>query len=85
MAVTNISLLLQIDAYFSRLTKITNMKKILLLLWSIIIASGLMAQTTIINSDMENFTNVGAANEEPTQWNSSKSGINNAGLAPQKC
>ncbi len=60
------------------------MKKTLLLLSIFISISG-FAQTTIVNGDMELWQNVGANNEEPTQWNSSFSGINNATLAPKTC
>ena len=43
------------------------------------------AQTTIANGGFENWDNVGAANEEPTDWNSNKSGGGLAPSGPQTC
>jgi hypothetical protein len=46
------------------------MKKNLLLLGSVVLFSFSNAQTQLGNSDMESWVNVGANNEEPTNWNS---------------
>jgi hypothetical protein len=61
------------------------MKKLLFLNALFIISYFSYAQLTIANNGFETWDNVGNASEEPTQWNSSKSGINNATLAPQTC
>lgn len=43
------------------------------------------AQTTIPNGDFENWENVGASDEEPTNWNSVKTASQFSGLTPQTC
>lgn len=58
------------------------MKK-LLLFFSLIIPSYLFAQTPIPNGGMENWQNVGSATEEPTEWNSNRTGSGFASWAPQ--
>lgn len=60
------------------------MKKILTLL-SIIFATGMFAQTTIQNGDFELWQNVGSATEEPTFFNSNKTGTDWATSGPQTC
>lgn len=49
------------------------MKKLLLVI-ALILPLKLFAQTPIPNGDMEAWTNVGGATEEPTEWNSLKTG-----------
>src|SRR5688572_10452127 len=62
------------------------MKKILLIVMLFTAAiTGGFAQTTITNGNMETWVNVGSATEEPTQWNSNKTGGGNATLGPQTC
>lgn len=60
------------------------MKRLLLTL-SILFTIRLFSQTPIPNGGMETWTNVGASNEEPTEWNSNKTGGGFANLAPQTC
>lgn len=60
------------------------MKKIFTLL-QIIFASGMIAQTTIQNGDFELWENVGASTEEPTFFNSNKTGTDWATSGPQTC
>lgn len=57
------------------------------LLASIVIFSffTMRAQSTITNGSMETWTNVGAATEEPQQWNSNKTGGGNAATPGQTC
>lgn len=43
------------------------------------------AQTTITNNGFENWDNTGASNEEPTSWNSNKTGTGLASSGPQTC
>jgi hypothetical protein len=45
------------------------------------------AQTVIQNGGLENWENLGSATEEPLNWNSNKTGDNNASssFAPQTC
>jgi hypothetical protein len=43
------------------------------------------AQTTIPNGGFENWTNVGQATEQPTNWNSNKTSGIYANLGPQTC
>lgn len=49
--------------------------------------AGTMAQSTIANGNMENWTNVGSNTEEPQFWNSNKTGGGQASsaFAPQTC
>lgn len=42
-------------------------------------------QTQITNSDFELWENIGATNEEPTSWNSNKTGTGLASSGPQTC
>lgn len=44
-----------------------------------------LAQTQITNGGFETWENVGATNEEPTDFNSNKTGSNTAQLGPQTC
>lgn len=60
------------------------MKKIFTLL-QIIFASGMIAQTTIQNGDFELWENAGSATEEPTFFNSNKTGTDWAPSGPQTC
>ncbi len=60
------------------------MKKTLTLL-SIALSASLFAQTTIQNGDFELWENVGAASEEPTFFNSNKTGTDWATSGPQTC
>lgn len=60
------------------------MKKIFTLL-SIAISSSLFAQTTIQNGDFELWENVGSATEEPTFFNSNRTGTDWATSGPQTC
>ncbi len=60
------------------------MKKIFTLL-QIIFASSMIAQTTIQNGDFELWENVGAATEEPTFFNSNRTGTDWATSGPQTC
>lgn len=43
------------------------------------------AQTTIPNGDFENWENLSTADEEPTHWNSNKTGGGFANFGPQTC
>lgn len=43
------------------------------------------SQTTIPNSDFENWENIGASSEEPTNWNSIKTGGGFSNQGPQVC
>lgn len=45
----------------------------------------LSAQTTVPNGGFENWQNVGSSTEEPTNWNSNKTGGGFASLGPQTC
>ncbi|MCS6935706.1 MAG: PCMD domain-containing protein [Chitinophagales bacterium] len=45
----------------------------------------LLAQTNILNGNFESWQNVGSSTEEPTQWNSNKTGGGNAPTGPQTC
>lgn len=60
------------------------MKKIFTLL-SIALTSSLFAQTTIQNGDFELWENVGTATEEPTFFNSNRTGTDWATSGPQTC
>lgn len=60
------------------------MKKIFTLL-SFTLTSVLFAQTTIQNGDFELWENVGAATEEPTFYNSNRTGTDWATSGPQTC
>ncbi len=60
------------------------MKKTLTLL-SIALSASLFAQTTIQNGDFELWENVGAATEEPTFFNSNRTGTDWATSGPQTC
>ncbi|HLC83106.1 MAG TPA: T9SS type A sorting domain-containing protein [Bacteroidia bacterium] len=60
------------------------MKKIFTLL-QIIFASSMIAQTTIQNGDFELWENVGSSTEEPTFFNSNKTGTDWATSGPQTC
>lgn len=44
-----------------------------------------VAQTSITNGSLESWQNVGSNTEEPTQWNSNKTGGGNATSGPQTC
>lgn len=44
-----------------------------------------LAQTQITNGGFETWDNIGATNEEPTDFNSNKTGSNTAQLGPQTC
>ena len=59
------------------------MKKIFTLFLSIPLFS--IAQTQITNAGFENWENVGTANEEPTDFNSNKTGSSTAQIGPQTC
>ena len=59
------------------------MKKIFTLFLSIPLFS--LAQTQITNAGFENWDNAGASNEEPTSWNSNKTGTGLASSGPQTC
>lgn len=60
------------------------MKKLLLLLTIACLSPGLYAQQ-LPNSDYENWQNVGNNDEEPTNWNSNKTGGGFSALGPQTC
>lgn len=60
------------------------MKKLLTLL-SITFTTGMFAQTTIQNGDFELWENVGSSTEEPTFFNSNKTGTDWATSGPQTC
>ena len=60
------------------------MKKIFTLL-SIALTSTTFAQTTIQNGDFELWENVGSATEEPTFFNSNRTGTDWATSGPQTC
>lgn len=60
------------------------MKKIFTLL-SIALTPGLYAQTTIQNGDFELWENTGTATEEPTFFNSNRTGTDWATSGPQTC
>jgi len=64
--------------------KISPMKKIFTLL-SIALTSCLYAQTTIQNGDFELWENTGTSTEEPTFFNSNKTGTDWATSGPQTC
>ncbi len=59
------------------------MKKLVLLLSLLITPILIFSQTPITNGGMENWVNIGASNEEPTEWNSNKTGSGFASSAPQ--
>lgn len=64
------------------------MKKTISALYFLVLLGQLGAQTTIMNHGFENWQNVGSATEEPTQWNSIKTGSGNStaiSFAPQSC
>jgi Putative carbohydrate metabolism domain len=62
------------------------MKKQLLSLTAILgLSFGSYAQTSIPNGDFENWDNVGQSTEEPTNWNSNKTGGGFATFGPQTC
>lgn len=46
---------------------------------------GINAQTTIPNGTFETWQNIGASDEEPTNWNGNKTGGGFANLGPQTC
>ncbi len=43
------------------------------------------SQTVIPNGGFENWQNIGSSNEEPSNWNSNKTGGGNSALGPQTC
>lgn len=55
-----------------------------LLLFLIIIFKS-YSQTVMPNGSFESWQNVGSSNEEPTNWNSNKTGGGNSTLGPQTC
>lgn len=59
------------------------MKKIFTLFLSIPLFS--LAQTQITNAGFENWENVGTSTEEPTDFNSNKTGSSTAQIGPQTC
>lgn len=59
------------------------MKKIFTLFLSVPLFS--LAQTQITNPGFENWDNVGSSTEEPTSWNSNKTGTGLASSGPQTC
>ena len=63
------------------------MQKLYLVFIVLISVCLLNAQTAITNGNLESWQNVGSNTEEPTQWNSNKTGGGQAGssLAPQTC
>ncbi|CAN5260950.1 hypothetical protein BH09BAC1_BH09BAC1_26480 [soil metagenome] len=61
-----------------------NLYFITILLFSIISYST-QGQTAVPNGNFENWTGVGGNSEEPTNWNSNKTGGGNASSAPQTC
>lgn len=61
------------------------MRKTLLSLITVWCGSLLFAQTTITNGGFETWQNESQPTEEPTQWNSNKTGGNNAPSGPQTC
>lgn len=64
------------------------MRKTLLSLIATFTVAFVFAQTTITNANMEAWQNVGQNTEEPTQWNSIKTGAGNSTaltFAPQSC
>ncbi|MCW5909365.1 MAG: PCMD domain-containing protein [Chitinophagales bacterium] len=64
------------------------MRKTLLSLIAFFTVMSTFAQTTITNGNMEAWQNVGQNTEEPTQWNSIKTGAGNSTaltFAPQSC
>jgi hypothetical protein len=61
------------------------MKKTLLSLFTLFATTLLFAQTTITNGTMESWDNVGGNTEEPSRWNSNKTGGGNATSGPQTC
>lgn len=66
-------------------SKQTEMNKILILAFAAFVSLNTMAQTTITNGGLENWTGSGTS-IEPTQWNSTKSaGGSFGGFAPQTC
>lgn len=60
------------------------MNKILQLVMALLVTLSLSAQTTITNGNMESWTGSGST-IEPTQWNSNKTGGDNATSGPQTC
>lgn len=62
------------------------MKKTLLLLLAFVATAQIaISQTTIANGDFESWDNVGQNTEEPSGWNSNKTGGGNAPSGPQTC
>lgn len=62
------------------------MKKILLLLIALVsLGNTAFSQTTVNNGTFENWDNVGQNTEEPSGWNSNKTGGGNATSGPQTC
>ena len=59
-------------------TKQTIMKKTVTLCFISFSLSSLFAQQQIGNSNMEDWDNIGAATEEPTNWNGIKTASGNA-------
>jgi hypothetical protein len=57
----------------------------LLSIASVLFFGTAIAQTTIPNGGFETWENVGAAEEEPTNWSSNKTGTGNASLPGQTC
>ncbi len=62
-----------------------NLYFIIILLASFTCITTLKAQAPVPNGGFENWTNAGASNEEPTNWNSNKTGSSTAQLGPQTC
>lgn len=62
-----------------------NNNYILLSIAAILFSWSGSAQTVVPNGGFENWENVGAATEEPTNWNSNKTGGGLAPVGPQTC
>ncbi|MVO09310.1 T9SS type A sorting domain-containing protein [Flavobacterium sp. TP390] len=60
-------------------------KKLLQSLLPCFLLSVCYSQTTLPNPDFENWQNVGSSTEEPTNWNSNKTGGGFASIGPQTC
>ncbi len=65
--------------------KKSSLRKKIFTLFSIAFATASFAQTTIQNGDFELWENVGAATEEPTFFNSNRTGTDWATSGPQTC
>lgn len=57
----------------------------LFLLIAVFVSPAIAQQTSITNGSLESWQNVGSNTEEPTQWNSNKTGGGNATSGPQTC